>query len=73
MFDRRKWHPGWDDRNMPAEDKAERDRWYRLYLAIGRAIPAGTPRPSFERLSDEQVFTVARGYGVDAAAFGFEV
>lgn len=74
MFDRKHWQPGWDDRNMPPEDRAERDKWYRLYHAIERAIPKGKPgltNPA--RLSDEQIFAVARKYGVDLAQLGFEV
>jgi len=71
MFNRRTWRQGWDDRNMRAEDKAERDRWQGLYSAIDRAIPVGKPTPVYERLSDEQVFEVARRYGVDLADFGF--
>jgi hypothetical protein len=73
MFNRHLWNFGWDDRNMPAEDRAEKDRWHWLCLAIDRAIPAGSPKPPYERLSDEQVFTVARKHGVDPAEFGFDV
>lgn len=71
MFNRKLHRPGQCDYHMSVEDRAERDRWHRLFLSIDRATPAGRPLPHYDRLTDEQVFEVARSHDIDLAALGF--
>lgn len=64
---------GWHTWHKSPEFRAEIDRWARLYLAVDKVTPEGQPQALFERLTDAQVFDLARLRGVDPADFGFEV